>query len=116
MLRIATGEVFEPKFQLGSEHGKPYRFHLHYLLPDERDRAIQIYSQYREGVNEGSLASIFKMGVLEIENFPIEVEGKTIECTTADEFLKYPTPHALYQEVVLEIISKTGFTEEERKN
>lgn len=112
MFKVSTGEVFIPEYQIGADDGKPYTFHLHYLTPDEREQASQIYVPFkgtRRSVSvKTDLRSCFTLGVKLIENVSIEVDGKIIEIKTAEDFLKYPMPDELYQEVALRINKTSG--------
>ncbi len=117
MLRIATGEVFEPKYQEGAEPGKPYRFHIHYLTPDEREQTnrwiIPTKVNKRDTRVTTDSRELFILGVSKIENYSIEVEGKVVQIEDAETFLKYPNPEVLYQEVCVRIRETTGI---DRKN
>jgi hypothetical protein len=116
MLRIATGEIFEPKFQEGAAEGKPYRVHLHFLTPEERDFATGIWIEYQEGNSKVSFAPIFKMGVKRFENLSAEVDGKETIIEKPDDFLKVPFPQELYSEITARIMKTKGLTVEDRKN
>ena len=112
MLHIATGEKFIPKYQEGAEDGRPYTFHLHYLTPDEREQVNVIYVPYK-GTKRGvsvktDLKECFILGVESIDNLSIEVDGKTIEIKTAQDFIAYPLPEELYQEVALQVKNTSG--------
>lgn len=112
MLRIATGEIFEPKYQEGAETGKPYRFHLHYLTPDERESAyrfvVPVKVNKRETRVKTDSRELFTLGVTKIENYAIEVEGKEVKVEDAETFLAYPNPEELYQEVAMRVREMTG--------
>jgi hypothetical protein len=116
MLRIATGEVFESKFQDGAAEGKPYKVHLHFLTPEERDLATGLWIEYQGGNSKVSFAPVFKMGVKRFENLLVEIDGKEISIETPDDFLKYPFPQELYSEIAARIMLTKGLTVEDRKN
>ena len=115
MIRIATGEKFIPQFQDGAEDGKPYTFNLHYLTPDEREQVNIIYvpvKASKRGVSiKSDLKEAFLMGVQSIDNLSIELDGVVKEIKTPEEFLKYPLPELLYQEVALRIKETSGIQE-----
>lgn len=115
MIRIATGEKFIPKYQTGADDGKPYTFNLHYLTPDEREQANIIYvpvGATKRGVSiKTDLRQAFLSGVKSIENITVEVDGAEVPILTAEDFLKYPMPEELYQEVALRVKETTGIQE-----
>ena len=51
------------------------------------------------------------MGVQSIDNLSIELDGVVKEIKTPEEFLKYPLPELLYQEVALRIKETSGIQE-----
>ena len=112
MFKIATGETFIPEYQNGAEASKPYTFKLHYLTPDEREQANNIYVPYkgtkRSATIKTDLRACFSLGVESIENVSIEVDGKIIEIKTAEDFLRFPMPEELYQEVALRVYKTSG--------
>ena len=112
MLRIATGETFEPTYQTGAEAGKPYKFHLHYLTPDEREAASRWIVPVKVGKRSTTVIidsrDAFMFGVKSVENYSIEVDGKEIKIESAEDFLKYPNPEELYIEVCMRIKEMTG--------
>lgn len=116
MLKIATGEVFEFSYQEGAEPGKPYRVHLKFLTPSERDDALDILQKCKSGESTVSLVPILRMGVEKFENLSPEIDGKIVQIETVDDFLKYPLPHELYNESISRIMVKKGLEVDERKN
>ena len=112
MIRIATGEKFIPKWNGNDNAEKPIVFNVKYLTPDEREQVNIIYVPYKSGKRGVSLKTdlreAFLCGVKSIENLTVEIDGKEVEIKTAEEFLKYPMPEELYQEVAVRIKETSG--------
>ncbi len=117
MLRISTKEIFQPAYQVGAEQGRPYRFHLHFLTPDEREWATNIVvpmsGDKRRTLVKTDSREAFKLSVTKIENYAVEVQQedgswKVVPIESAADFLSYPQPEELYQEVVLRIRDNSG--------
>jgi hypothetical protein len=112
MIKIATGEKFIPQWNGNDKSDKPITFNLHYLTADEREQVSIIYVPFKVGKRGASIKTdmreAFLCGVKSIDNFTVEVDGKEVEIKTAEEFLKYPMPEDLYQEVAVRIKEASG--------
>jgi hypothetical protein len=112
LIRIATGEKFIPKWNGNDKSDKPIMFALKYLTADEREQVNIIYVPFKSGKRGVSLKTdlreAFICGVKSIENLTAEIDGKEVEIKTPEDFLKYPMPEELYQEVAVRIKETSG--------
>lgn len=111
-LHIARGEKFIPKWNGNDATENPITFHLHYLTPDEREQCAVIYvpvGDTKKGVKvKTDFRELFVLGVEKIENLSIDVDGTEVKIETAKDFLKYPMPEELYQEVAVRVKTSLG--------
>lgn len=107
VLKITKGEKFIPKYNGNDKAKDPIAFNIHYLLPGEREEVYYSAKASENGVRF-NLKTAFTNGVDSIENLQLEVDGKTVDIKTVNDFLAYPLPLELYSEVAYRIINTMG--------
>jgi len=112
MIKISTGETYIPTWNGNDKAEKPIRVKIKYLNAEDREQCEQLWLSNKvtkRGVyTKPDLSEYFKRGVVEFENLSVEVDGKPVDIKTVSDYLAYPLPVELYQEIAFHIRDTSG--------
>lgn len=112
MIKITTGETFTPTWNDNDKAANPVRVKIKYLNAEDREQCEQLWLSNKvtkRGVyTKMDLSEYFKRGVVEFENLTVEVDEKPVVIKTVSDFLAYPLPVELYQEIAFHIRDTSG--------